>query len=630
MPDEVVLIADDDIQIRRMLSRFLENENCRFFEASNGKEAVDIVRNHWVDLAILDIVMPEMDGVEALKQIKEINRAIQVLIVTGHAELESVRQIIFDYGAFDYLLKPFDMGELKLTIRRALREREMVVRSDLLREDLENRIAELERDFKEKTFRLRESQIKYRNIVESSSDAILITQGGLVKFANSVVMKSTGYAREEILNVAFIDFLHPEDRPAGLDKFGKRSVDEKRSSVSRFRLMKKDGSFFWVEDHAAKTLWEQDPAVLHVIRDISERMKIEESLKIKDAALATAISGIGLVDFSGHLTYANKAFCRMWGYHNEDEIVGKSFQSFFKNEIEGARAIAELKNSGGYIDQLSAVRKDGATFYVQISASMVTDDSDRPICIMGSFLDITRQKMAEDLMMRTEKLSSLGQLSAGLAHELRNPLAVVSSCSQFCMENLQVDPKVHENLLVIHRNSQRASKLISELLAFARPDQLEQEDVDINEILTNVLRMTRLEVDPGRVAFVQHLSRNLPKVRGDKEKLSQVFLNLVQNAIHAVSGKGTIIIESQFLIPNHLLEINVIDDGPGIPEEYRKQVFDPFFTTKDGGTGLGLSICYSIVEKHMGTICLEQVEEGGACICVRLPASTDGENQDAD
>lgn len=319
----------------------------------------------------------------------------------------------------------------------------------------------------------------------------------------------------------------------------------------------------------------------------------------------------------------------MWGYHSEDQIVGKSFQTFFKNETEGARAIAELKNSGGYVDQLSAVRKDGATFCVQISASMVTDDSDKPICIMGSFLDITKQKMAEDLMMRTEKLSSLGQLSAGLAHELRNPLAVVSSCSQFCMENLKLDPKVHENLQVIHRNSQRASKLISELLAFARPDQLEEEDVDINEILTNVLRMTRLEVDPGRVAFVQRLSGKLPKVKGDKEKLSQVFLNLVQNAIHAVSGNGTIIIESQFLKSNHLLEINVIDDGPGIPEEYRKQVFDPFFTTKDGGTGLGLSICYSIVEKHMGTICLEPVEDGGTCIRVRLPASTDGENQDA-
>jgi signal transduction histidine kinase len=275
------------------------------------------------------------------------------------------------------------------------------------------------------------------------------------------------------------------------------------------------------------------------------------------------------------------------------------------------------------LNRLKAIQVIGN---VQISASMVTDDSDRPICIMGSFLDITRQKMAEGLMMRTEKLSSLGQLSAGLAHELRNPLAVVSSCSQFCMENLKLYPKVHENLQVIQRNSQRASKLISELLAFARPDQLEQEDVDINEIMKNVLRMTRLEVHPGRVAFVQHLSRKLPKVRGDREKLSQVFLNLVQNAIHAVSGKGTIIIESQFPNSHHLLDVSVIDDGPGIQEEYRKKVFDPFFTTKDAGTGLGLSICYSIVEQHMGTICLEQVEEGGTRICVRLPASAEGEH----
>ena len=348
-------------------------------------------------------------------------------------------------------------------------------------------------------------------------------------------------------------------------------------------------------------------------------MEIEESLKIRNAALASSISGIGLADLEGNMTYANKAFCQMWGYGDGDEIVGKSFRKFFNKEANGAKAFAALLEKGRYVNQVSAVRKDGSYFDALVSASSVRDESDKPICIMGSFLDITEQKKSEEFMMRTEKLSSLGQLSAGLAHELRNPLAVVSSCSQFCLENMKLERLVRENFQVIYRNSQRASKLISELLAFARPDQLEQNEVDINEVLISVLRMTKLEVDPSNVSFVRHLRKGLPKIMGDKEKLGQIFLNLIQNAIHAVSGRGRITLKSRFLAMDDMVEVSVMDNGPGIPEDYRKKIFDPFFTTKEGGTGLGLSICNSIVEQHRGTIRLEQVEEGGTQVSVRLP-----------
>lgn len=617
MPEKSILIADDDTPMRKMLTRLLEGEGGQVFHAYNGREAIEVVQNHAIDLAILDVVMPEMGGVAALKRIKEIDRTIEVLMITGYAEIESLRKIIFDYGAFDYLLKPFDIVELKLAVRRALRNREVVLKSNLVRDELERRIGELESDFKEKTFSLRESQIKYRDIVENSTDGIVITQDNHITFANKRSMESTGYAMWEMLNIPFIEILHPDDRPAAMERYRRRLRGEDVPAVSTFRVMRKDGSFFWVEDHAAKTLWGEGPAVLHAIRDISERMDAEESLRIRDSALATSISGIALADLEGNITYANRAFLRMWGYSNADEIIGKPIQKLFQNKIKAVKALQER---GGYVDQVVALRKDRSSFDVQVSVSTVMDELTRPICIMGSFLDITKQKKAEEFMLRTEKLSSLGQLSAGLAHELRNPLAVVSSCSQFCLENFKLEPLLRENFEVIYRNAQRASKLISDLLAFARPDQLEGQEVDVNEVLTSVLQVTRLEVDPGRVAFVQHLEAGLPTIMGDREKLSQVFLNLIQNAIHAVSRRGTIILETRFLESDNMLEVNFIDDGAGIPEEYVKKVFDPFFTTKDGGTGLGLSICHSIVEKHLGTIGVERVEKRGTRVWVRLPA----------
>jgi PAS domain S-box-containing protein len=629
MPEKSILIADDEAQIRKLLTRLLKDEGYRIFEAINGKEAVDVVRIHPIDLAILDIVMPEMDGVEALKRIKAFDKTIEVLMITGHADFESLRVIIFDYGAFDYLLKPFDAVELKLTVQMALHNRESIQKTGLLKDELANRILELEAHFKEKTVRLRESQIKYRNIVEGSTHAIVITQGNCVKFANSRFIQLIGYSREEMLNIPFIEFLHPGDRAAAMEGYQKRLRGEYVPDTSTFRVMRKDGIFFWAEGHAAKTLWGQDPALLHAMLDISERMEVEESLKIRDAALATSISGIGLADLEGNMTYVNRAFCQMWGYPNADEIMGKPIRIFLSNEADGAKAITALQESGGYVDQVAAVRKDGSAFSVQVSASMVTNESGEPICMMSSFLDITEQKKAEELMMRTEKLSSLGQLSAGLAHELRNPLAVISSCSQFCLENLNLERLVRENFEVIYRNSQRASKLISGLLAFARLDQLERSEVDINEILARVLGMTNLEVNPSHVTFVRHLDKGLPMIMGDREKLEQVFLNLIQNAIHAVGGRGTVIFESRFLEMENMVEASVIDNGAGIPQEYLGKVFDPFFTTKDGGTGLGLSVCYSIVEQHRGTIRVERVEEGGTQVSVRLPAAGKREHDHA-
>ena len=619
MAKKCILIADDERPIRQVLAGALKNEDWRILQASNGKQAVEIAEKNPIDLAILDIVMPEMDGVGTLKRIKELDNTTEILMITGHGETDSLREIIFDLGAFDYLLKPFDFAELKLVVRRALRNREVLLRNTLLKKELEDRIFELKRDFKEKTFKLRESQIKYRNIVENSTDSIVVTQDRYLKFANSRALELTGYSKDEILNIPFNEMIHPDDRPGTMERYMNRLKREDFPPMSTFRVKRKDGSFVWVENHAAKTFWGEDPAVLNVIRDISRRMEIEESLKIRNAALASSISGIGLADLEGNMTYANKAFCQMWGYGDGDEIVGKSFRKFFNKEANGAKAFAALLEKGRYVNQVSAVRKDGSYFDALVSASSVRDESDKPICIMGSFLDITEQKKSEEFMMRTEKLSSLGQLSAGLAHELRNPLAVVSSCSQFCLENMKLERLVRENFQVIYRNSQRASKLISELLAFARPDQLEQNEVDINEVLISVLRMTKLEVDPSNVSFVRHLRKGLPKIMGDKEKLGQIFLNLIQNAIHAVSGRGRITLKSRFLAMDDMVEVSVMDNGPGIPEDYRKKIFDPFFTTKEGGTGLGLSICNSIVEQHRGTIRLEQVEEGGTQVSVRLP-----------
>ncbi len=503
MAEKNILIADDEPSIRKMLEKLLRNDAYSLFFACDGEEAVALTQKHPIDVAILDVAMPKMGGVEALKQIKAIDHYIQVIMITGNIELGGLKKVFFRYGAIDYLIKPFDMMELKLTVQRALNNREQTLRNTSVLKELRNRIVELERDFKEKTFRLRESQIKYKNIVNNSTDAIVVLQNGLLKFVNKRGVELTGFSRDEILDTPLSTLLHPDDRTEALKRYRQRMAGKHLPTENKFRIRKKDGSFLWVVCQTVATTWQDRPATFNFLRDISQ------------------------------------------------------------------------------------------------------------------------QKRMEEMLIRSEKMSSLGQLSAGLAHELRNPLAVISSCAQFCMENMNPEGLVAENFQVIHRNSQRAGKLISELLAFARPDRLNLKSVDLNPLFERMLRMAELEVDSSRITFVKRLEEGLPEIPGDEEKLGQICLNLIQNAIQALPGKGTISLETRVApTGDQMLEISVADDGPGIPREYRQRIFDPFFTTKDGGTGLGLSICHAIVEQHHGNITVECGEQGGTRITVKLPVNT--------
>ncbi len=274
-----ILIADDEKSMRDLLSNALKREGYRCFTASNGMEAVKIVKNNEIDLALLDKVMPLMDGIEALKRIKEIDDMVEVLVITGYADAESLEAMVVDHGAYDYILKPFEIKELKRIIKAALQKRELRQKISLDREELEKRMRELEKAFEERTFQLRESQVRYKNIVESSHDLICIVQNGCLEFVNPRVSELTGYAGEELLNRPFVKLIHPDDSSLVTDLYGKRAQDEIVPSVDTFRFLKKNGDALWMESSIVNTSWNGQHATLAVLRDVSERKRAEEDLR---------------------------------------------------------------------------------------------------------------------------------------------------------------------------------------------------------------------------------------------------------------------------------------------------------------------------------------------------------------
>jgi len=208
---------------------------------------------------------------------------------------------------------------------------------------------------------------------------------------------------------------------------------------------------------------------------------------------------------------------------------------------------------------------------------------------------------------------------SGLLHDLRNPLAVIRSCAQFCLDNADLPSSFREKMQMILESTEKANELTKKFLEYAKSSVLDFKPINFNRLLLVTWKTCELQSAPCQVALEARLEENLPEIMASQENLERVFLNLFMNAIHAVSGKGKVILETRLLPSRDMVEVKITDDGPGISPEQQERLFEPFYTTKENGTGLGLSICQSIIQQHKGTISIESTPGRGTTFIVRLP-----------
>ncbi len=245
--------------------------------------------------------------------------------------------------------------------------------------------------------------------------------------------------------------------------------------------------------------------------------------------------------------------------------------------------------------------------------------------------DLRESRRLEQRLLQAEKLSELGQLVAGVAHELNNPLTAVIGFAQL-LQNADVDDRTRESLRRINTQAERAAQIVRNLLAFARQQEPHREMLNVNDVICETLRLVEYDWKTQNIEIEAHLEPALPWIVADRQQLQQVFLNLFQNAYQAMTsahGRGTLTIRTREITlqaePEGMVErrirVEVQDDGPGMPEEVLTHVFDPFFTTKDvgEGTGLGLSICYGTVQEQGGTIWAESTLGQGSTFCIEWP-----------
>ncbi len=225
----------------------------------------------------------------------------------------------------------------------------------------------------------------------------------------------------------------------------------------------------------------------------------------------------------------------------------------------------------------------------------------------------------QDYLIQSEKLASLGKMSAGVAHEINNPLTSILINTHLMLEKLEKNHAFHEYLSLIADETTRCTNIVKGLLEFSRQSPPQKAYTDINEIINRTLQLLENQTSFQNISIIKKLNQNLPQIRVDKDKVEQVFWNLMINASEAMPGGGTLNISSQFSTDKKYIEIEFIDTGKGIPKVNINKLFDPFFTTKSSGTGLGLAVSYGIIEQHQGKIEVKSELGQGSVFTISLP-----------
>lgn len=360
-----------------------------------------------------------------------------------------------------------------------------------------------------------------------------------------------------------------------------------------------------------------------LFRSLSE--KAEELRGLKDYnenILESLDSGIVVLDLDGRVARWNRAMEALDG-RRRLQVLGRTLDAIFPEAfLEALRGSLVLGNQEeiAHIYKLHLPSADGRSLMVNVSVAPFQSAPGERCGTVLILDDITARARLEEQLQHAEKMASVGLLAAGLAHEVNTPLAGISSYTQLLRGQLEAADPRQGLLEKIERQSFRAAKIINGLLNFSRSSGTEFGAVDLNKVLLDVLSLVEHQIEASKIRVRRELAGELPAVRGNENRLQQVFFNLVLNARDAMPRGGWLTIATS--ADGDTVVAEVRDTGHGIRREHIRRIYDPFFTTKGigQGTGLGLSVSYGIVQEHGGAIFVDSTPEQGTTFQVALPA----------
>jgi PAS domain S-box-containing protein len=491
----------------------------------------------------------------------------------------------------------------------------------------------LEMKVDERTKELKESREKFRllftflnSILNSATEYAIIAldlHGNILEF-NKGAEKIFGWKSEEVVgkeNISITDT--PEDRHNNIYKDIISRVQKRGVYEQDIYRIRKNGSRF--PTYTNITLI-QNPSdgisgFVEIVRDITQSKNLEKELReTKDFLsniMESSVDGIITTDLKGKITYLNHGMEEMMGF-KKDEAIGTHICTFYVDGIDQARRIMDLLRQQNRTEnyEINVLRKDGETRSISTSLFMLSDEEGHDIGTAGIFKDISEQKALEAKLkaaqmhlVEASKLRALGELVAGVAHEINNPLMASQTILHVILKNAPTDTKERERLELIRKCNDRIEKIVEHLREFSRETSPEFSEIDINIPIENAIMMTGQQLMNYNIGIIKNLSAELPRVQADASQLEQVFLNLISNARDAMEDKKddkSLTISSSYIEEEGMpyVQISFKDTGMGIPKENLEKILEPFFSTKPvgKGTGLGLSLCFGIIESHGGRL----------------------------
>jgi PAS domain S-box-containing protein len=356
-----------------------------------------------------------------------------------------------------------------------------------------------------------------------------------------------------------------------------------------------------------------------------------------DILLDSLTSGIVAVNSDRIVTVFNQRAQKLTGLA-ESAVVDKPMDALPPALIEGLETI--LNTQSGFRDKDMSIKNGDEDIPIRVSGSMFRGHTGNLLGALLVFNDMTVLKKMEEQIRRTDRLSSIGTLSAGMAHEIKNPLVTIKTFTQLLPQQYTDSDFRHTFFDLVGQEVKRIDTIVNRLLNFARPAKASLKPVSLHEVIENSLRLAEQQLLKNEITLCQHLDASQHMIEADAEQLNQTFVNFFLNATHAMSKGGTLTVRTSIVHSSHdtplvngsqncdCIQVDVQDTGYGISREDLSKIFDPFFTTKEDGVGLGLSVSHGIIQEHNGTIDVESEKGKGTVFHVQFPLLKMQENKE--
>lgn len=439
--------------------------------------------------------------------------------------------------------------------------------------------------------------------------ALIEANGGKLLKVNQALCCILGYEEQEMLNLKIINITHPDDAEHDSHIVRLLLEGKEHSYHSERRYIHKEGYEIWALMSVSLVRDEQQNPIFYIsqIQDISKRKLTEEKLREGEERYHRIVeeSPDGVIILKDErCLFINQTGLEMLRLKKKRDIVGRPIYDFVHPADHHRLKQRDMhKDSIGPIEK-RFIRMDGKVINVELK-TIPTIYQDKP-AVHVIMRDISERKLTQDLIINSEKLTIAGQLAAGIAHEVRNPLTAIKGFFQMMEKDLKGNKMYFE---VISSEINRIETILNELLVLARPQQVKYELKNIEVIINHVITLLKTQSNLNSIELIKSIEPNLPLIKCNENQLKQVFINFLKNAIEAMEKGGRITIEIR-KYHTDMIMIRIIDQGTGIPEHLLSKIGEPFFTTKEQGTGLGLMICKNIIEEHKGSLNINSSSNG--------------------